>query len=75
MKALKRRVLKSNHWYRNTDMQMLTMMNSKKRTLQEFDEIFAAADPRFKLANVHMSSGSPLAIMEVHFQETAENQS
>ena len=52
-------------------MQMLTMANSKERTLQEFVELLAAADSRFTLANVHMSPGSPLAIMEFDFHETA----
>lgn len=55
---------------RMSDMQMLTCMNARERTAQDFEKLFTAADARFKLVNTHRSPGSPLAIMEVRFSES-----
>ena len=49
------------------DMQMLTTMNSRERTEQEFKDLFEAADVRLKLRKTHRAPGSPVAIMEVAF--------
>ena len=54
---------------RTSDMQMLTLMNARERTAQDFKNLFTAADPRFKLADIHRSPGFPLAIMEADFSE------
>lgn len=50
-------------------MQILTLMNAHERTAQDFENLFTAADPRFKLADIHRSPGSPLALMEADFSE------
>ncbi|CAD6592867.1 MAG: hypothetical protein ASARMPREDX12_006536 [Alectoria sarmentosa] len=55
---------------RMVDMQMLTCLNSRERTAQDYEELFTAADTRFKLANIHQSPGSPLAILEIRFSES-----
>ena len=60
----------TGHGYRMVDMQMLTCLNSRERTAQDYEELFTAADTRFKLANIHQSPGSPLAILEIRFSES-----
>ena len=51
-------------------MLMLSCLNASERTVQDFEELLTAADPRFKLANIHRSPASPLAVMEVRFSES-----
>lgn len=51
-------------------MHMLTCHNACERTAQEFEELFTAADPRFKLAQIHRSPASSLAIVEVRFSQS-----
>ena len=50
---------------------MMTCCNSRERTAEQFETLFAAADPRLKLVNIHRVPGSPLGIMEVRFSEKA----
>ena len=54
-------------YYRLTDIQMMTVCNSRERTAEEFEALFKAADPRFRLVGIHRTPGSPLSIVEVRF--------
>ena len=53
--------------FRLSDIQMMTMCNSRERTAAEFEEMFKAADPRFHLVKIHRTPGSSLSILEIRF--------
>ena len=46
---------------------MLTCMDTCGRIAQAFEEVFMAADPRFKFVNIHRPLGSPLPVEEIRF--------
>ncbi|KUJ19347.1 S-adenosyl-L-methionine-dependent methyltransferase, partial [Mollisia scopiformis] len=47
------------------NLQMITLLNAKERTLHDWTELFAKADPRLKIATVHKPTGSEMSIIEV----------
>lgn len=53
--------------FRLSDIQMMTLGNSRERTAGEFEGVFKAADPRFHLVKIHRTPGSSLSILEVRF--------
>lgn len=55
--------------HRLGDMNMASIFNAKERTVAEWRELLAAADPRFALKNVTEPKGSALAILEIVWNE------
>lgn len=53
--------------FRLSDIQMMTMSNSRERTAAEFEGLFKAAYHRFHLGKIHHTPGSALSILEVRF--------
>lgn len=50
---------------RSVDMQMMTLFNSWERSLEEWEGLFAKADPALRVASVAKPVGSYVSIMEV----------
>ncbi|RMZ82908.1 hypothetical protein DV736_g6630, partial [Chaetothyriales sp. CBS 134916] len=54
---------------RAQDMQMGMVLNALERDEQQWIELFAAADPRFKIRNIVMPQGSVMSMIEVVLEE------
>jgi hypothetical protein len=46
------------------DVTMLSLLNAKERDLEDFTQLFALADPRFKFLGAKTPVGSRMSIME-----------
>jgi len=46
------------------DMNMLSILNARERDADEWESLFAEADPRFEFQGFKRPDGSNLAIME-----------
>lgn len=50
---------------RSLDIEMMTMLNGKERTVEEWKELFQSADKRLKVKSVNLQNGSALGVFEV----------
>lgn len=48
---------------------MLSILNARERDADEWESLFAEADPRFEVQDVKRPNGSNLAIMEAIWNE------
>jgi hypothetical protein len=46
------------------DLTMLELLNAKERDVDDWTELFAMADPRFKFLGATQPAGSRMSIME-----------
>lgn len=53
---------------RSMDLTMLELQNARERELQDWKDLFALADERFKFVGVVMPPGSNLAIITGEWQ-------
>lgn len=54
---------------RSLDVEMLTMLNGKERTAEEWKELFQQADQGLKVSNVNLQKGSALGVFEVVYSK------
>lgn len=54
---------------RTLDVEMWTMLNGKERTVEEWRELFARADPGLKIEKVNSQKGSALGVFEVVYSK------
>lgn len=47
------------------NLQMITLLNAKERTLRDWTELFLKADPRLVISTVSKPTGSQTSIIEV----------
>ena len=52
-------------YIRNMDMMMMSMFNSLERSLEDWEELIALADPALKVVGVQTPHGSALSMIEV----------
>lgn len=50
---------------RSLDIEMLTMLNGKERTVDEWKELFQVADKGLKIKSVNLQKGSALGVFEI----------
>jgi hypothetical protein len=50
------------------DLTMLELLNAKERDVNDWIELFAMADPRFKFLGAKQPTGSRMSIMEAVWQ-------
>lgn len=53
---------------------MLELHNAKERDMDDWNDLFKQADPRFRLENVKKPRGSRLAILEVVWERDVGNE-
>lgn len=54
---------------RAMDLNMLSILNARERDADEWESLFAEADPRFEFQDVKRPNGSNLAIIEAIWNE------
>jgi len=47
------------------NLQMITLLNAKERTLRDWTELVAKADSRLKISTVSKPTGSQMSIIEL----------
>ncbi|KAH8593604.1 O-methyltransferase-domain-containing protein [Bisporella sp. PMI_857] len=57
---------KEQYWMMSAmNLQMMTLLNAKERTLQDWKDLFTKADPRLRITSVTTPIGSQMSIIEL----------